>query len=95
MSVYVFSKECVECGRYVYIDDEICPKCGYDFNLHPRVTPKCPFCEKELHLSDFYITKLDKKGRKERKGFKGELIHYTRMWNCPFCGKILGFSEYA
>ena len=91
-----FYKYCEECGRTVDIDDKGCPKCGFDFTLHPRITPKCPYCEKELHLYDFFIMELDKKGHKSYRGFLGETFHHTtRMWHCPFCGKILGFSDYA
>ncbi|MFX1296368.1 MAG: hypothetical protein ACFFD2_16135 [Promethearchaeota archaeon] len=63
---------------------------------NPRVTPKCPYCEEELHLYDFCIIEIDKKGRKHVRGFLGESIGYSmRMWHCPFCGKILGFSDHA
>jgi len=91
-----FYKHCEECGRPVNIEEQICPKCGYDYTLHPRITPKCPYCEKELHIYDFFIMELDKKGHKRYRGFLGETFRYnTRMWHCPFCGKILGFSDHA
>ena len=93
---YYFQKGCEECGERVEIDDQICPKCGFDFSLHPRVSPKCPYCEKELHLCDFYVMELDKKGRKREKGFLGESIdRYHKMFHCPFCGKILGFTSWS
>lgn len=88
-----FYKGCEECGRSVFIDDQICPKCGFDFTLNPRVKPKCPYCEKELHLADFHVMKLDKKNRKIYKGFLGEHVLGCQMYHCPFCGKILGFSN--
>ena len=56
-----FTKGCEECGGGVEMDDQICPKCGFDFTLHPRISPKCPYCEKELHLRDFFVYELDKK----------------------------------
>jgi len=77
----------------VDIDDNVCPKCGFDFSLHPRVSPKCPYCEKELHLHDFYILELDKKGHKIAKGVLSEYIVGKQMFHCPFCGKILGFTN--
>lgn len=91
-----FHKNCEECGRKVDIDDQICPKCGFNFTLHPRISPKCPYCEEELHLRDFYIMDLDKKGRKRVRGFLGEGVGlYKQMYHCPFCGKILGFTNAA
>ncbi|MHA1105895.1 MAG: hypothetical protein ACTSPN_09295 [Promethearchaeota archaeon] len=65
--------------------------------------PKCPFCEVEIHIQDFFevYEKESKKGKvKTRVGnFKGETINptmrnYMKMWFCPSCDKILGFSEY-
>ena len=91
-----FTKGCEECGWGVDIDDQICSKCGFDFTLHPRISPKCPYCEKDLHLRDFYVIELDKKGRKRNKGFLGEHAGwYNQMYHCPFCGKILGFTNAA
>ncbi len=75
------------------IDDNVCSKCGFDFSLHPRVNPKCPYCEKELHLHDFFTSKLDKKGGKTVVGFLGESVRFLHMYHCPFCGKILGFTN--
>jgi len=93
--VYNFRRGCEECGRGVDMDVQICPKCGFNFAINPRISPKCPYCEKELHFRDFYITDLDKKGHKIPKGFLGEHIRSTRMFHCPFCGKILGFTSAA
>jgi hypothetical protein len=90
---YHFSRGCEECGRSVDIDDNVCSKCGFDFTLNPRVSPKCPYCEKELHLHDFYLLKTDKKGRKAIAGILGESFGYSNMFHCPFCGKILGFTN--
>jgi len=93
--VYRFHRGCEECGRGVDMDEQICPKCGFNFTLNPRTSPKCPYCEKELHLSDFYIMDLDKKGRKFAVGFLGEYVRFNQMFHCPFCGKILGFTNSA
>ncbi len=90
---YNFYRGCEECGRGVDIDEQTCSKCGFDFSLHPRVSPKCPYCEKELHLTDFFTMKLDKKGHKMIKGFLGEYGGSNQMFHCPFCGKILGFAN--
>ncbi|NVM36768.1 MAG: hypothetical protein HWN81_14320 [Candidatus Lokiarchaeota archaeon] len=71
---------------------------------------KCPYCSKELHLEDFFeVTKKEtKKGKvKVRVGdFIGETLeprrsgpHLSwgecRMWVCPSCDTILGFTDYA
>ena len=90
---YNFSRGCEECGRSVDIDDNVCSKCGFDFTLNPRISPKCPHCEKELHLHDLFVLKLDKKGHKTIAGSLGESFRYLRMYHCPFCGKILGFTN--
>ena len=88
------NRGCEECGRAVDVDENICPKCGFDFTKNPRIKPKCPYCEEELHLRDFYVLEIDKKGRKRTKGFLGERIGwYNQMYHCPFCGKILGFTN--
>ncbi len=66
--------------------------------------PKCPYCNKEISIEDFFevITKETKKGKIKKKvsGFKGEMIKSSawgghKMWVCPSCDAILGFSEYA
>lgn len=90
---YNYTKGCEECGKSVYIDDTVCSNCGFDFTLNPRVKPKCPHCEKELHLHDFFVLKIDKKGRKAFAGSLGESCFNLSMYHCPFCGKILGFTN--
>ena len=64
---------------------------------------KCPYCQKDLTIEDFFevITKETKKGIIKTKigGFKGasyKSIGYgVKMWACPGCDTILGFSEYS
>jgi hypothetical protein len=64
--------------------------------------PKCPYCKNELAIEDFFITeqKETKKGKiKTRvKGFNGQElsmgINRAKMWVCPSCDSILGFTEY-
>ncbi len=90
----MFDKGCWECGKEINLNDDKCPNCGYDFKSTSHINPKCPFCKKELHIDDFYVIKLDKKGRKKYRGFKGEHTWRKKMWYCPFCGSILGFSEW-
>jgi len=66
---------------------------------------KCPYCSKELHIEDFFVVKQreTKKGKIKTKvgEFKGESIEPPRlgvgdikMWACPSCDAILGFTEY-
>jgi len=64
---------------------------------------KCPYCDKDLCLEDFFEfeVKESKKGKikKQLTGLKGDFIslgarHGAKMWVCPACDKILGFSEY-
>lgn len=64
---------------------------------------KCPFCEADIFLEEFFHTtiKETKKGKIKKKTgeFKGESMslgyrHGVKMWTCPSCDKILGFSEY-
>jgi len=90
----MFDKGCWQCGKIIGINVLKCPSCGYDFNSASHVYPKCPYCKKELHIYDFYAKEVDKKGRKKFQGFKGELTRRKKMWYCPFCGGILGFSEW-
>jgi len=65
---------------------------------------KCPYCDAEIHVFDFfeYTENQTKKGRIKRKigEFKGEQMSSPglgfgklRMYSCPSCDKILGFSE--
>lgn len=64
---------------------------------------KCPYCQKELFIEIFFevSTKESKKGKTKVKikGFKGESHetswHGYKMWTCPSCDSILGFSEYS
>ena len=65
---------------------------------------KCPYCNVEIGLEDFFeVIEKEKKGifKKKIGDFKGERIHVgmgfnrVRMWVCPSCDKILGFSESA
>ncbi len=66
---------------------------------------KCPYCNAEIGLEDFFevIEKENKKGILKKKigDFKGERINVgfgfnrVRIWVCPSCDKILGFSESA
>ena len=63
---------------------------------------KCPYCKVDLHIEDFFevLEKETKKGKLKTKikEFKGESIEIYRqgfkMWACPGCDTILGFSEY-
>ena len=63
---------------------------------------KCPYCDTEIHIEDFFevTEKETKKGKvKKRIGkFKGEEISTgftsTKMWSCPSCNKIIGFSDH-
>jgi len=57
---------------------------------------KCPYCSKELHIEDFYSSfKEKKKGEIIAHDFLGENVNYryTKMWVCPSCDTILGFTE--
>jgi hypothetical protein len=64
--------------------------------------PKCPYCKKDLSIEDFLEIKRreTKKGKIKVSGydFKGESFDWARtgfkMWICPACDSILGFSEY-
>lgn len=64
--------------------------------------PKCPYCKKELYIEDFFevSTKETKKGKIKAKvrGFRGESLERGwsgfKMWACPSCDAVLGFSEY-
>jgi len=61
------------------ISEQICPKCGFNFNSPANIKPICPYCEKELHLDDFNITVLDKKGRERPRRFKGEFYSILKL----------------
>ena len=64
---------------------------------------KCPYCKDDFHLEDFFevVTKETKKGkiRTHFHDFKGESYavrsYGVKMWACPSCDTILGFSESA
>ena len=64
---------------------------------------KCPYCEANLSLEDFFVVseKVSKKGKVKTKikDFKGASLNvgyhqHVKMWACPGCDTILGFSEY-
>lgn len=63
---------------------------------------KCPYCKEDFSIEDFFevTTKETKKGKiKTRVGsFKGGSYDTGwrgfKMWACPGCDTILGFSEY-
>jgi len=64
---------------------------------------KCPYCEANLSLEDFFVVleKVSKKGKVKTSigEFKGVSMSVgirqsVKMWACPGCDTILGFSEY-
>ena len=64
----------------------------------------CPYCNAEIHIKDFFEMNetTSKKGKIRRWAgrFTGEIIMGnqivpTKMWACPACDKILGFTEYS
>jgi hypothetical protein len=66
--------------------------------------PKCPYCKVGIHLDGFFdvVLKETINGKiiKELGEFKGEQLNIglnnkVRMWCCPSCDRILGFSEYT
>ena len=64
--------------------------------------PKCPHCKNEHGIEDFYVTteKETKKGKIKTRveDFNGPTItmgvNMAKMWVCPSCDSILGFSEF-
>ena len=62
---------------------------------------KCPYCKVDVTLMDFFevYEKETKKGKPKTKvgSFKGDIYglgpHSIKMWACPGCDTILGFSE--
>ena len=62
---------------------------------------KCPYCQVDLRIEDFFVVleRETKKGKikTKLKEFKGGTLqfgsHGTKMWVCPGCDTILGFSE--
>ena len=62
---------------------------------------KCPYCNEDFHIEDFYELREyeTKRGKiKTKELFKGDSTsgfrHELKMWACPGCDTILGFSEY-
>ncbi|MFW9972323.1 MAG: hypothetical protein ACFFDF_19210 [Candidatus Odinarchaeota archaeon] len=61
----------------------------------------CPYCKNELHLDDFFTIsdKETKHGTTTERVFKGDEYvktgHGYRMWVCPLCDVILGFTEHS
>ena len=67
---------------------------------------KCPYCSKELHIEDFFVIEQRETKRGKIKTrvqeFKGESIvpsdwgaQGCKMWACPSCDAILGFTEFG
>jgi len=62
---------------------------------------KCPYCKADLHLEDFFDIerKETKKGKTRIKSlkYKGESLQleWIKMWVCPTCDTILGFTDRA
>ena len=58
--------------------------------------PKCPYCKNEVHIEDFFENiKYWKDGRVKSADYKGESIGYIKMFACPSCDTILGFTQNA
>ncbi|QEE14438.1 hypothetical protein DSAG12_00251 [Promethearchaeum syntrophicum] len=59
---------------------------------------RCPYCDAQVDFEMFFTTKnipiIGKahafNGPKMHLGYK----NYAKMWVCPHCDRILGFSEY-
>ena len=65
---------------------------------------KCPYCQKDLTFDDFFVVVTEKETKKGKiitklKDFKGSSYsrgtYGVKMWACPGCDTILGFSEYS
>ena len=65
---------------------------------------KCPYCKVDLSIEDFFEVREyeTKRGKiKTKELFKGGTKNVgfphvnVRMWACPGCETILGFSEFA
>ncbi len=68
---------------------------------------KCPYCKKEVHLKDFFqnietgtfkYPSYDFSGEEfspglTEKQFKNKRIFLIKMFTCPHCDTILGFSN--
>lgn len=70
----------------------------FDYSKTVNSIKACPYCKSVVHLEDFFENIKYYKGNKDRvtkADFKGERIGYTRMWACPSCDTILGFSQFA
>ena len=60
---------------------------------------KCSKCNTEIHLEDFFKVKDVPSLERKIYSFIGEVIqvsdrHNVKMWSCPSCETVLGFSEY-
>ncbi len=65
--------------------------------------PKCPYCNNEHMIEDFFdvSSKETRSGKLKVKvgEFNGQTLrirgqNMVKMWVCPSCDSILGFSEY-
>ena len=59
--------------------------------------PRCPYCDSEVSINDFFAEKEFPIIGKTAV-FSSSKIHigyknYVKMWVCPHCDRILGFSE--
>ncbi len=60
---------------------------------------KYSYCNKKIHLEDFFKVKDVPVLERKVYNFTGEVIqvsdrHSVKMWSCPWCDSILGFSEF-
>ena len=55
---------------------------------------KCPYCNEEVHLSDFFSEMRKSFSGRIKGTFKGEKINRVKMFVCPHCEKILGFTDF-
>ena len=65
--------------------------------------PKCPYCKNKLEIEDFFTisTWETKRGKIKHRieSFNGQELEIgykneVKMWACPFCDTIIGFSEH-
>jgi hypothetical protein len=65
---------------------------------------KCPYCKDDFSIENFFEVREyeTKRGKiKTKEHFKGGTKYVgrpnvnVRMWACPGCDTILGFSEFA
>lgn len=59
--------------------------------------PRCPHCNGVIKLEMFFTTKKAFLGTVSQ--FTGPTMHigyknHVKMWVCPHCDRVLGFSEY-